>query len=568
VAETREALIVASSQFSDPKFAELRAPIHDVSALTRVLEDPKIGGFNVRTLVNEATPVVQEELEGFFSDRKRDDFLLLYFSCHGIKDVSGRLYFVCTNTRFDRLRATGISSVFVEEQIAHSISKKIVVLLDCCFSGAFTRGMTARASDTVDVTDQLGGRGRVIITASGATEYAFEGGELTARNEAQPSIFTSAVVDALGSGKADQDADAWISVDELYDYVYDSVRDQTPDQTPGKVTNVEGTLFVARSVRVAPLPPSLQELLASDRIDERIGAAGWLGTLLGAQDPPMVLAARQALTRLSEDDDSVRVRAEARRLLERDEPAGAAPPEPPPEEPQRRQQIAVSQSRPREPGTKARAGRRRDTGQRPTPVVPSGSNPSAEAVRSAPRGHPKSESSFRTQLVKELKRLGWGLGEPYLNEASPNVYYADEPPHKKPRVVIRGARVRIERRTTGGYQIWKSFSLEREMDAALEAVRRLGRTYPRHYYHGEPPEVTLLTAQLKRLGYRLEPSAKHVYRDSAEKPPWPTRIVVRDTQVDIERLNDNTSKYELQASFSLEYELPAALDAVKHLKRV
>ena len=106
------------------------------------------------------------------------------------------------------------------------------------------------------------------------------------------------------------------------------------------------------------------------------------------------------------------------------------------------------------------------------------------------------------------------------------------------------------------------------MDAALEAVRGLGRSSPRHYYYDEPPEVTLLTWQLKRLGYVLQPSSKHVYRDSAEKPPWPTRIVVRDTHVRIEKLNKSTLKFELQASFSLEYELPAALDAVKQLKRV
>ena len=320
MANAKEALIVASNKFVDPKFAELRAPIDDVEALTRVLGDPAIGGFDVRALVNEESPVVAEELEGFFSGRKRDDFLLLYFSCHGIKDSTGRLYFVCTNTKFDRLRATGLSSVFVEEQIDQSDSKKIVVLLDCCYSGAFTRGMTARGDDSVDVTERLGGRGRIIITASNATEYAFESGELTVETgKRRPSVFTSAVVDALETGEADQDEDDWISVDELYEYVYDRVREQTPNQTPGKVAKVEGELLLAQSVRtprIARLPLRLQEAIASRDVDDRIGATAWLARLLNAEDPKMALAAKWALERMVDEDDSREVSREAQQQLE------------------------------------------------------------------------------------------------------------------------------------------------------------------------------------------------------------------------------------------------------------
>lgn len=81
--------------------------------------------------------MISEEIEDFFADRRHDDLLLLYFSCHGIKDDAGRLYFAGSNTKAQRLAATGISSVFVNEQIARSRSRRKVLLLDCCFSGAF-----------------------------------------------------------------------------------------------------------------------------------------------------------------------------------------------------------------------------------------------------------------------------------------------------------------------------------------------------------------------------------------------------------------------------------------------
>jgi hypothetical protein len=35
--------------------------------------------------------LVEEEIEGFFADRRPDDLLLLYLFCHGVKDQDRRL---------------------------------------------------------------------------------------------------------------------------------------------------------------------------------------------------------------------------------------------------------------------------------------------------------------------------------------------------------------------------------------------------------------------------------------------------------------------------------------------
>jgi len=63
-----------------------------------VLRDPAIGGFEVMTLLDEPAHVIGEAVEEFFADRSSDDLLLLHFSCHGVKDESGELYFAATNT--------------------------------------------------------------------------------------------------------------------------------------------------------------------------------------------------------------------------------------------------------------------------------------------------------------------------------------------------------------------------------------------------------------------------------------------------------------------------------------
>ena len=97
----RSALIVASDQYQDAGLSELRAPAADAAALDAVLSDPEIGGFDVRTLMNEPAHVVNEAVEDFLSDRSPDDLLLLHFSCHGIKDQGGDLYFAMSNTSSD-----------------------------------------------------------------------------------------------------------------------------------------------------------------------------------------------------------------------------------------------------------------------------------------------------------------------------------------------------------------------------------------------------------------------------------------------------------------------------------
>ena len=325
----RSALIVASDVYLDPGLNELRAPTADAAALAAVLGDPGIGGFEVRTLLNEPAHVVNEAVEDFLTDRSPDDLLLLHFSCHGIKDQGGDLYFAMTNTKLRLLGATAVAADFVNRRMTQSRSQRIVLFLDCCYAGAFDRGMRARATKVMDLEERFSGRGRAVITASGAVEYAFEGGALTESGDPAPSVFTTAMVRGLTTGEADRDQDGYVDLDELYDYVYDAVREVTPHQTPGKWTfGVQGDLVIARRggpVTEPPqLPTDLQDSLASPLAGVRAGAVGELARLADGRHEGLALAARRALADLA-DDDSRTVAAAAEAAL------ASAPAPPPPE---------------------------------------------------------------------------------------------------------------------------------------------------------------------------------------------------------------------------------------------
>jgi Caspase domain len=271
---TRSALIIACDDYTDPGLRRLRAPARDAEALARVLADPTIGGFEVDVVSNQPEWRLRRAIGAFFAGRSRDDLALLHFSCHGVKDDSGQLYFATTDTELANLDATAVPADFVNRHMSRSRSRRIVLLLDCCYSGAFARGMLARAGTGMELRERFEGRGRIVLTASSAMEYAFEATEL-ARDDGRPSVFTRALVRGLETGEADGDGDGRVSVDELYDYVYEQVLTETPKQTPGRWSfEVAGDLLIARSPSVRPvhLPAELQQAVQHPIAQIRLGA--------------------------------------------------------------------------------------------------------------------------------------------------------------------------------------------------------------------------------------------------------------------------------------------------------
>jgi WD40 repeat protein len=313
----REALIVAVSEYEDPKLSGLRAPAADARALAEVLGDPDIGGFDVETLLDPDERSLRYRLATFLSRRSPDDLLVVHFSCHGVKDEFGDLYLAARDTKQDLLSATGLASTWLNEQITRCRSKRIVVLLDCCFSGSFPFGTRVRASATVDAHSLLQGRGRAVISSSNAMEYAWEGDQLT--GEGLPSVFSGAVVEGLRTGRADRDGDHWISVEDLYGYVSDRVKEQSSVQTPRIQSDLDGTLYLARSSYEPPVEPATLDaeitgLINSNLAGARLAAVEELSPLLRSPNRAMVLAARSALEILL-DDDSRRVSDRASQVL-------------------------------------------------------------------------------------------------------------------------------------------------------------------------------------------------------------------------------------------------------------
>ncbi|GAA0922592.1 hypothetical protein GCM10009554_00240 [Kribbella koreensis] len=347
MAGSREALVIANADYANPGLSRLMAPARDAAALAGVLGDPEVGGFDVTVLENESAQTIRFAVEDFFSDRSPEDLLLLHFSCHGLKNAAGELFLAVADTQPTRLASTAVPADFVNRQMADSRAQRIALFLDCCYGGAFPRGLVVRAAGEAQVRDAFagqdgvgGGRGRVVVTASSAMEYAFEDGRL-ASGTPKPSVFTSAVVDGLKSGDADKDGDGWVGLTELVGYVTDQVHRKTPNQNPQMWTfGSQGELLIARSHRLTPttLAPELLEAMTSPLSAARFGVVDYLRDCLTGHDQRIALAAHAALTQMT-TDDSRKVSEAAQQaltqtpptllpLIQRPPATTSAPPEP------------------------------------------------------------------------------------------------------------------------------------------------------------------------------------------------------------------------------------------------
>jgi Caspase domain/WD domain, G-beta repeat/WD40-like Beta Propeller Repeat len=279
----RHALVVSSSRYADPTLQPLTAPTDDADALAAVLRDPSVGGFRVREIIDQPSWVVAEEVERFFVERNLNDVSLFYFSGHGIKDEDGALYFAAMNTKRQFLRSTAVPSDHMVAAMRRCRSRQQVLLLDCCYAGAFSRAMLTKGDERVGVQERFAteGAGRVVITASDAMQYAFEGDQL--RGEAPLSVFTRTLVEGIRTGEADQNHDGRVSLDELYDYVYERIRVMNASQTP-TTSNLDkrGEIVIALNPHVTTPEPEA-ELVETQRPVE---VAGRVEPVAQAMSPP------------------------------------------------------------------------------------------------------------------------------------------------------------------------------------------------------------------------------------------------------------------------------------------
>lgn len=228
------ALIVGVSEYGSD-VPPLSAPPNDVNEMRKVLEDTNRCGFDrVMTLINPTAESMKKSIMELFKLARKQDLILFYFSGHGFTDEGNHLYLSCKGTSKEDFQATSVDANFLQTRSIHSFCKRQIFILDCCYSGAFKDGWTAKSSG-LDIASELGAEGRVVLTSTSSVQQSFE-----SKEHGNLGVYTKCLVEGLETGAADADEDGKIFIRELHTYAKQKVSEIKPGMTPQIIQDREG----------------------------------------------------------------------------------------------------------------------------------------------------------------------------------------------------------------------------------------------------------------------------------------------------------------------------------------
>jgi len=333
-AVARHALLIGVSEFADARLARLNAPTNDVIALRSILQDSSRGSFDtVEFSVNEDFLAVRDHLSRFFHDRAPDDLLLLYYSGHGILGRGNRLFLATAGSNLDTPRDRSVSAKEIRDFIEDCRAERQIVVLDCCHSGAFAEHAKAAIPAPAVTSETFSGSdaGLYVLTAADALQFAWDGAELRAGNEAATefSRFTSWLIDGLEKGEAAPE-DEQITMDALYRYLHRRARSEGAASTPQRfVQGGVGDLVISQNPLAgsSQIDPGIMAALAAETFRMRMGAVAELALQMEEGRSNAARAARLILQRHLQRERDYQVRRAITKALaeELQHPAEAGP---------------------------------------------------------------------------------------------------------------------------------------------------------------------------------------------------------------------------------------------------
>jgi hypothetical protein len=140
----RKALVVGISEYSN--LQNLDFCQNDGRRMHEVLESQK---YNIAEISGEVSWLeLRDTIYDFFvGGNSSDDTLLFYFSGHGVLDFD-EVYLASSDTDPDEPYKRGYSFGDLAKMIGKTKSTRVIVILDCCYSGSFNIGKGSKGADT------------------------------------------------------------------------------------------------------------------------------------------------------------------------------------------------------------------------------------------------------------------------------------------------------------------------------------------------------------------------------------------------------------------------------------
>jgi len=252
----KHAIFIANSEFTpESNLPKLETPLKDIESLAHVLSDESRNKFKPPLLLkNESADEICKQITKYFTKISANDLLVLFYSGHGLIDSRNRLSLATRDTNHINPQAQ-IKFQTINEFITNKNFKRVLIILDCCFSGAAGETFEPKGSNSIfdcikidnnfiDITSKARkasvlesksgietGSGIYLMTASAASEQAY--GDL----KEGLGVFTNQLIEGLKGGaikEVDNNENILriITTNSLFSFISSKMQEGGAIQTP------------------------------------------------------------------------------------------------------------------------------------------------------------------------------------------------------------------------------------------------------------------------------------------------------------------------------------------------
>lgn len=272
---TKRAIIIGVSDYNE-KELQLNYADNDAILFKNYLS--KIEGIadeDISLLINKdaVSLNILTTFKSLLKKTNEGDLTYVYFAGHGdvvddFGEKEGFLLATDANANQEYYSGGTIPFSLLEKILNNFISKKskVILILDACQSGFPFKGTSQKNMGTIQAMFQNSTR----FLSCGSEELSYESGDL------KHGYFTYYLVKGL-TGKADKDANASLTYNEVDDYLYDNVTSVVLKEHKGKqspVMHTKNKRAVLKSITTESNAIVFEDINATIENDKRIAARG------------------------------------------------------------------------------------------------------------------------------------------------------------------------------------------------------------------------------------------------------------------------------------------------------
>jgi uncharacterized caspase-like protein len=154
---------------------------------------------------------------------------VVFYAGHGDKDDKGQFHLVAVDAKPGKLPETAVSGADLRARLAALKSRRVLLLLDACHSGAIGINNPARDPTTIGLDDlardlKRSDCGVAVLCAALGFEYSLE------NKEEGHGYFTKALLAGLKGEGETRNRDGEITLNRLNTFVQEKVPDFTEDR--------------------------------------------------------------------------------------------------------------------------------------------------------------------------------------------------------------------------------------------------------------------------------------------------------------------------------------------------